>query len=476
MTEDSLAQQVENPKLTLYAFHLCHDMTLGEGERVEDCDRLWQTFEELGQELAIAPLATCRQWFNLPENGGTVPFRELLSQEIDRCLRFPIPQSRRNGELYALQLHDTYAADLTFRYSGSVSVDQLSHLNPQGKLLPDRIQASLGQTLVLFAKPLINGDTSHPETLQKFADRCLKALLAEADSHWQNLSYIAQGKLLGSPIFEYDNFAEDPAQSCHILIWLNCHPDTTPLEASATYYEPLINLLCSRSKIRFSYHQARQRYRDARKIYQQLETVMQGLQTLPADTAERLTFLKGSISKTTPKAFTYASYIRDIEDQRTAIITNFRNYITALNHLNQLEGENELKLFQDFSDRRSQFLGQIRTDLNYLMPGKTLFGDCIATMRGIVEVEQAEINNKLQETEQDLQDHIQAIGVGIAAGAIVASSFGLVTQPWYFPNREKIELPFLSPHPLIMALIFSGLCSVGSWLIARKVIEKKRGK
>lgn len=473
MTEDSLAQQVENPKLTLYAFHLCHDMTSGEGERVEDCDRLWQTFEELGKSLAIAPLATCRQWLNIPENGGTVP-RELLSQEIDRCLRFPIPQSRRNGELYALQLHDTYAADLTFRYSGRVSVDELSHLNPQAKLLPDRIQASLGQTLVLFAKPLINGDTSHPETLRKFADRCLEALLAEAEPHWQNLSYIAQGKLLGSPIFEYDNLAEDPAQSCHILIWLNCHPDTTRLEASGTYYHSLINLLCCRSKIRFSYHLARQRYRDARKIYQELETVMEALKTLPVDTAERLTFLKRSISKTTPKAFTYASYIRDIEDQRTAIITNFRNHTTALTHLNQLEGENELKFFQDFSDRRSQFLGQIRTDLNYLMPGKTLFGDCIATMRGIVEVEQAEINNNLQETEQDLQDHIQAIGVGIAAGAIVASTSGLIfaepfTWPWQQHHSDRL-------HPFTIAFTASVICSIGAWWLAKCWIKKRRSR
>ena len=212
MTDDRpLAEFVENPKLTLYAFHLCHDLANAEGQRVEDCDRLWENFAKLGQELAIEPLANCQQWLNLPEHGATVPFRELLSEEIDRCLRFPIPpaeansetpESRRNGELYALQIHDTYAADLTFRYCGKVPINQLKHLNPQGKLLPDRIQASLGQTLVLFAKPIVN-DTN-PETLRKVADRCLNALLAEADPNWQNLSYLGDGQLLNSPIFEYN--------------------------------------------------------------------------------------------------------------------------------------------------------------------------------------------------------------------------------------------------------------------------------
>ncbi len=485
MSENSSPDRVENPKLTLYAFHLCHDIALGEQQRVEDSDRLWQTFEELGQALAIEPLATCRQWLNLPENGGTVPFRELLSEEIDRCLRFPIPpveadpatpQSRRNGELYAVQLHDTYAADLTFRYTGTVSLHQLSHLNPQGKLLPDRIKASLGQTLVLFAKPLTSGDKLNPETLRQFANRCLEALLAEAHPHFQNPSYLAHGKLLGSPIFEYDNFAEDPAQSCHILIWLDCDSDTTRLEAVGDYYYPLLNLLCYRSKIRFSYHQARARNRDARKIYHELETVVQALQALPENTEERLTLLKRSLSETNPKAFTYGSYIRDIEDHRTAIITNFRNYTISLNQLKLLEGENELKFFQEFSDRRTQFLGQIRTDLNYLMPGKSLFGQCISTMRGIVEVEQAEINNKRQQAETDLQDHIQAIGVGIAAGAFFASTSGLITQPWSLPNNTKIELPFLLPHPFIIALVSSALCSWGAWWIAKSWIKKRRSR
>lgn len=481
MSEQLSGELLHYPKLSLYAFHLCHDMALAEGERVEDADVLWQQFEELGKSLKIPALETCRQWLNIPEHQAMVPVRELLSEEIGRCLRFRFPPVAgeagtpgRNGEFYAVQLHDTYVADLTFRYSGIVPVAELTHLNPEGRLLPDRIPASIGQTLVLFAKPVIPEESPSPETLRPLADRCLQALLTQAQTSFDP-SYVAEGQLLGSPIFEYDNDAENPAQSCHILIWLDCHPDTAQLEDSGDYYRPLMDLLCYRSKIRFSYHQARKRYRDCRKLYTELQNLMEALQTLPEDTAEKLTVLQDFLLTINPQAFTYASHIRDIEDQRTTIITNLKNYTTKLEELTNLDGKQELSFLQAFSSEcRSKFLGQIHTDLNYLKPGQALFGHCIATMRGIVEVEQAQMNHNQQQANQDLQDHIQAVGVGIAAGAIVASTSGLMFQPWEWKG-EKFEPSF--PLPLLaflIALLFSAACSVGAWYWAKEGIKQGR--
>ncbi|MCT7975859.1 hypothetical protein [Laspinema olomoucense] len=482
MREQLSGELLHYPKLSLYAFHLCHDMALAEGERVKDADVLWQRFEELGESLDILALKTCRQWLNIPEQQAAIAFRELLSEELDRCLSFHFPEvegksdtPRRNGELYAVQLHDTYVADLTFRYPGMVSVAELTHLNPEGMLLPDRISASIGQTLVLFAKPVIAEECPSLATLRDLADRCLQALLTNAPLPVLP-SYRAQGKLLGSPIFEYDNESENPAQYCHILVWLDCHPDTATLEASGDYYHPLMDLLCYRSKIRFSYHQARTRYRDCRQLYHQLETLMKGLQTLPEDTAEKLTGLQDSLLKINPQAFTYASHIRDMEDQRTTMITNLKNYTTKLEALTtNIDGEQEFRFFQAFSHEcRSKLLRQIHTDLNYLRPGNALFGHCIATMRGIVEVEQAKMNNKQQQTNQDLQNEIQAVGVGIAAGAIVASNSALIFQPWK-REREIFEFSFSWPFVgFIIALVISVFCSVGAWYWAKEGIKQGR--
>ncbi len=479
MREDSPPEFVENAKLTLYAFQLCHDITLAEGQRVPDSDRLWQTLAALGQTLAIPALSIWQQWLNPPTTDTDSPFQELLSTEIGQCLRFPFPPTPnpenpipdRNGELYAVQLHDTYAADLTFRYPGRVPLHQLSHLNPQGKLLPDHIQASLGQTLVFFAKPIINEGNPPPENWRNFADRCLENLLAEAAPHWQNPAYLGEGTLLGSPIFAYEHLTENPANTCHLLIWLDCHPHTSQLEATGTYYHPLINLLCCRSKIQFSYHQARTRYREAKALYRELEQQAQELTNLPQDCSERLKILKTSLVKTHPQAFTYTRYLRDIQDQHTTLITNFKNYRMLLKTLQNNEPDSQLFCLAMFSDSQHQLLAQIHTDLNYLNPGKILFGQYIETVRGIVEIEQAEINYREHLKQQDLQDQIQAVGVGIAAGAIIASTSGLITQPWQIPSRDR---PLLPPHPFILAVLFSILCSWGSWRIAHKRIKGDR--
>ncbi len=73
--------------------------------------------------------------------------------------------------------------------------------------------------------------------------------------------------------------------------------------------------------------------------------------------------------------------------------------------MQQIEGENELFLFQTFSDKRSQFLTQIHTYLNYLTPGKSLFGQYIETVRGIVEIDKRKLiikNRTLTKTSKTI--------------------------------------------------------------------------
>ena len=102
-------------------------------------------------------------------------------------------------------------------------------------------------------------------------------------------------------------------------------------------------------------------------------------------------------------------------------------------------------------------------------PGQLLFSDLINSIRATTELEQAK-------SDRDLQDHIQAVGVGIAAGAIVASSSGLITQPWYYRNGEPMELPFTPPHPFLIGFFGSIICSIGAWQLAEGWIKKGRPK
>ena len=145
-----------------------------------------------------------------------------------------------------MRLQDTYTADLTFYYKNvTIKVADLTRLNPEGCLLPNAIQPSLGQTLLLYASPAVYN------TYRKLADESVKAFVQ--DKQPASVDFRAEGKLFGSPIFEYESREDDARQRGHILVWLQDNPQTLKSAATPTFNFYLMNLLCSRAKIGFVY-------------------------------------------------------------------------------------------------------------------------------------------------------------------------------------------------------------------------------
>jgi hypothetical protein len=487
MTDTKLVKRAESPKLSLFAFHIYRELTRNVAP---DAGHLWQQLANLGTKLKIADLEKLPELLRqnnsntngfLSEAEQPAVFIELLPE---RALSFPaIPQQGQpdlSGEIYPVQLHDTYAADLTLRYEDTtVEVSQISGLNPQGCLLPSNIQASLGQTLLLFAKPADNLDNR-----QEFAEACLEALLSNSGIDKKQLSWNA-GQLLGSPIFEWKNYRQDPRLQCHILIWLNCHPQTATLEAEGKYYHPLFNLLCCRSKILFAYHEACRCYEAARRLYEQLEKKGEALNTLREERPERLKQLKEWLTEMPKASLEYACYQRDIKAQLTAIYTNTKNYKTSLKNIRKytLPSDN-LDFLQDFLDSEcNQFQEQIKVDLDYLAPGGKLFQEMIEIMRGIVEIEGQEQQQEDEEVQrkrdQNLQNTIFFFGTAISAAGVVASSYPLLKeQPLLPPWDENAK----SIHPFTGSLIISlvaGLLAgglvMGLMYGVPKLIKRVRG-
>ena len=324
-----------------------------------------------------------------------------------------------------------------------VEIKQLAGLNPQGCLQIAQSKSLLGQTLVLFAQP-----EGKLNDIQAFTNDCLTAIVPESDR--KNYWLSAQGKFLGSPIVGYNNNQENPAQPSHILIWLNCHPQTETLEAAGDYYQPFINLLCCRSKILYAYSESRWCNQQARRLYRQLDGKAKGLRQLPSEPTKRLKQLKEWLTELPQLAFDYANHLRDLEIHRTTIETNSKNYRLWLNQLQaiRLKNEDNLELWQQFISRNTEkIIEQIRTDLSYLLPSQQLFQQMIDTIRGIVETEQAECDRSLQNT-------VAIAGVGLAAAAI-----GATVAPYVIPTepRQPILLPFSTNHlhPLTQSLLLS---------------------
>ncbi|WP_233258672.1 hypothetical protein [[Phormidium] sp. ETS-05] len=177
----------------------------------------------------------------------------------------------------------------------------------------------------------------------------------------------------------------------------------------------------------------------------------------------------------------YDRLLRKMKDLLNTININLNNYNDTIERICAILGtdKEELSFWRHFGEQTApQFRVQIEADLSYFEQGTGLISQAVASIRAIVEIDQAQCDRIWQQEEkkrdQDLQDQIQAVGVGIAAGAIVASTSGLIPQTWGLPNGQKIDPPFILPHPFLIALFASVFCSVGAWWLATQQIKKRR--
>ncbi|NEN95223.1 MAG: hypothetical protein F6K50_06670 [Moorea sp. SIO3I7] len=390
--------QINNISVILYAFHLCQDLTQEVGQLRQDAEGLWQNCAKLSKPLAIEELKC------LPQKIQSYSNQTLTTSRYSKLLEQPlrIKGSNPKVKVEPHKIDDTYALDLTLKYNNVSKLSELN-LNPQGCLLASTIQASLGQTLVLYGEPV-----GTPEEDSKLANACVDAFFQGTDEKPQ---FSASGQLFGSPIFAYDNGKEKPTEQCHLLVWLNRHPETLNL-AQKTYFS-LLNLLCCRSKILFAYDQARWCYRQTRGLYGQLEQEVQGFKELPRERKTRLEQLKQKLTEMPSKTFDYAGYLRDMEDHKTAIATNAANYNYWLKKISEssLKDDN-IEFLEDFLNQRTElFQNQIQVNLNYLKPGQQLFDQMLGSIRGIVETEQAQ-------QEKRLERWIASVGIGLAVSGI----------------------------------------------------------
>jgi nucleoside phosphorylase len=364
---------LHSPSLTLYAFHLRNSINQGNEASVSEAPRLWEQLEDLGDKLDIPELKSLPQHLicyedNLyspeVEDDFGIEYLNLLHNQ-ESSLDFKLSNNEQldiQGVLCPFRLHDTYAIDLTILSQDTFDLHQLSYLNPQNLLSQSQIKANLGQTLLLFVQPLEVQDN-----YQQLADACIEKILPKNNS----IELVAEGKLLGNTIFEYENTHIDAVRRLHILVWFQCQ-SIEPQHLNKVS-ELLMYLLWFRHKIFYVYHQSRWCVNQAKKLYNQVENYRQKVRTISQSPNQQIQLRQwrddlGQID------IEYADYLHYLSEHQKAIGINEKNYSAKLENLNKLPN-NDLIFGQEFLSHISSIQRQIQTDLEFLTPGRERLRD-----------------------------------------------------------------------------------------------------
>ena len=329
----------------------------------------------------------------------------------------------------------------------------LNKFNPDNSLLIEFDSKFLGQTLLITGYLPFSRSTYSGEYLRQLADKCRDALL----SPHPRPPFYRVGELFGSPIFEY-GLTSQLSEYRHLLVWLFRDKHTDNLFDK--YQQEIIDLLFYRNKIIKAFQDSRQVAAELMQEYDSLTEKIDKLQQQQSFsenkqlTPRQMQQLQQELKQLLKASLDYNKLLRLLEDYYNTITLNSYNYKEKLQPIiTQTKADSQDSPFLEYFSQKicPSFQTQIKGDLGYCQHGKELIEEATNTIRGLVEIDQAERDRSLERT-------VQVIGTGLAVGAIVAS---------ISPNslREEPILPPLASSTL-HPFFFSFLVSFGAAIIA----------
>lgn len=407
---------------------------------------------------------------------GTRQFLLLSSKDKNQN---PIqPKALYSLLVYPQKLSDTYALLMNIFRPQSEGFDgvkwsEVAQFNPNQCLTLKKDPHFIGETYLITAY-LSQSQPTKPEALKTNAENLLKQLFGDVCPDFYQADNFLDGCIL--------EFSRPKTSKIRYLV-LFYFTDATSEQLKEIYWDlPELFLY---------YHKITNVFQNSRKYAAELDgLILQEIESkskLPdaLDLAALKIQLK-ELLKTVPK---YTLQLRNLEDCLNTLNIHARNYQLKLKRL-QSAVNDDLDLFSRFSERESEtFRLQIEADLNYSKPGYQLLDQAIASIRGLVEIDQAECDRQLQQTlqdiernekndDRDLENTIQAVGTGIGVGVgfagILAAGYPLIEKPWVLPSPQH---PLLPPHPFIVAVVVSCLCGGGlgwlAWFFTKRHLQSK---
>jgi hypothetical protein len=381
-------------------------------------------------------------WSNLPEmlkvpleaesQAGYAEYIELLKlhshETIKRERDYYFPETGKeefagkyliDGFYYPVRMSDTYALLSACSVKDSVNPEPISCFSDFKK----RIEAwgNLGKTWMI-AGYLPSNSNDKPEAV---AQEAYEALTSQKWLHFQ------EGKFLGGSVFEVWNLRQ-PGQNLeedysHVLLVI--YPDIETMKKAADFYDDWLRLFCFRHKILWAYNNSRQGKQLLQATFSPPDKTSTEIQVfspkidLPESDLEKL---KTALRENLPTLSQDAAGISYLEFQQNTIEVNLYNYEKRLDYINtkaDKSGNTDLELFKRFSTIAVQkYQEQLKKDHAILSSHLKVREKFIDTIRGIVEIDQAERDRRLETQNTNFQNAVAVVGVGVGTASIVASA------------------------------------------------------
>ncbi len=453
-------EKILKPNIYVFAFHLIGDASGKDNPLWNWGDDFLESFtsEKLKPKLNFSEELSNFRVDLLPD----------ISLDFNTKVSYNETKLDVSGFAIPIKIGDSYALWLNVGFPDTcaeeVSPQWLSTFNPENLLGIVTGEEFLGETILITAKLPPQPQSPSRENLQSLADKCRNALLPEK----YRPPFNRAGELFGSPIFEY-GLIKQTANYRHLLVWF---PNSEASEDKlGIYQQEIVDLFYYRNKIIKAFHNSRQIHRILLDFYRQVEDnvncLQQRIDELGSDlTTENLQEFKEELKKLLKTALTYTQGLTKLEDYDNTIAINLNNYDEKFAQIYaKVESDKEEpSILNHFSRKTAPYMrSQIAGDLGYFRHGTNLIDQAIASIRGIVEIEQARSDrtnqialrkSELGEKNRDdrLQSTVQAIGVGLAAGGIAASS----GTDKVLQTIQDHQIPILMQwHPFIFSFALS---------------------
>ncbi|MBC6433696.1 hypothetical protein FM036_24725 [Nostoc sp. HG1] len=345
------------------------------------------------------------------------------------------------------------------RYSCSidqkVELSDIEHTLTQIKdlnLLPEisNLAPGISENGYLGQTWMISGwiDPANNPIPEANAHQAYKAIIPEGHQH-QNL-----GEFLGATVYEmwrgegrWDKIEKDS----HVIVVF--YPDEAKFIEASKFYNSWRYLFYCRHKILWAYEQGRELKLRLLKQYKHSLIDQNNLKTL---STKGLQELKSELQKNINTIFNYVQDINLLQTQQHTVEVNERNYEKHCKNNFTTE-----KFLEEFSKIvKDKYQVQLEKDYLGLNPGLAILENLTATIRGMVEIEEAQRDRNLNTT-------IAIVGVGLGTSQI-ASSVIIAQQT---PPKDIL---FYQTQAFWYSIGTGAIASLVFWIILIKILPRLR--